>query len=747
VLIKPSSAATILARVARAIAEPGSPPASTLDERAFRDEHFRVVNRALVEKAGDLEASRQRLAALIEVGGQLASERNPSSLIRIACSAARDVTLAQQAVIGLMDEQTGGVATLVGVGFDAAGMSRLTLPSADSPFIKALIADRQLLRGTNPTGDPGAIGLPDDHPPVHSYLAVPIMSGTRVYGWIGLRNKLGADAFSELDEQVASTIGIQAAIAYENARLYADSLSRRFELEAEVRERERVGEELRTNQERTEFALEAARTGIWDLDLLTGRLVWSESLAAIFGLTRAEAPTSMDGFFRLVDPDDRERVAQAFEAAVAGGGDFAVEFRTARNDTGDRWVQGRARIFVDEDGRPLRALGVGTAISERKLLEQQLLIAQKLETVGQLAGGLAHDFNNLLTTVLGYANLIEVTFESDDPRRQDLAEIRGAAERAANLTRQLLATSRRQVVQRTLVDLNDLLAETSQMLRRLIGEHITLNLSLAEDLPAVRADPGQLEQIVMNLVVNARDAMADGGTLSVATADLLVPPGGAGGQGPPPGRYVHLRVQDTGTGMSDDTRAHLFEPFFTTKDRGKGTGLGLATVYSIVNQNDGHIEVASRLGEGTLFDIYLPVAEGVADRAPRHPTEPVRGGREVVLVVEDERAVRYLIRTALERAGYQVVDCGSPDEVSRLPASAIDALDLLVTDVLMPGSSGPDLYKRLSASHPELRVLYVSGYSDTGGTSGTLLEPDTAFLAKPFTADDLNRKVREVLDR
>jgi nitrogen-specific signal transduction histidine kinase/CheY-like chemotaxis protein len=387
-------------------------------------------------------------------------------------------------------------------------------------------------------------------------------------------------------------------------------------------------------------------------------------------------------------------------------------------------------------------------IGERKSLEEQVRQGHKMEAIGQLAGGVAHDFNNLLTVIHGYADLVLATMTTDDPRRGDVDEIVKAAARAAGLTRQLLAFSRKQVLQPALVDVNTLVANTCGMLRRLIGEDVELVTNLARDLDSVYADAGQLEQILMNLAINARDAMPHGGRLSIETAAVAVDDSSAMGHTDvKPGSYVMLAVADSGTGMDEQTQERIFEPFFTTKERGRGTGLGLATVYGIVRQSGGYISVETKPGCGATFKVFLPRAGAPAvGDIPLAGVEPAPTGSETLLLVEDEEAVRFLSRTLLERAGYHVLDAADPHQAEDLFRQHADAIDLLVTDVVMPGSSGPSLFARLSAERPSLKVLYMSGYPDESMVYPSTLLPKVEFLQKPFTAEALMCKVREALD-
>jgi len=398
-------------------------------------------------------------------------------------------------------------------------------------------------------------------------------------------------------------------------------------------------------------------------------------------------------------------------------------------------------------GRPA-ALAMAHDITKRKSVETQLLQAQKMEAVGRLAGGIAHDFNNLLTSIFGSSDLLLEDSGVKDQRRADVEDIKQAAQRAAALTRQLLAFSRQQVLAPQVLDMNALIADLAKMLRRLIGEDLEFRTVLAPDLGAVRADPGQLEQVIMNLAVNARDAMPHGGKLTVETANADLDDAYAQTHAPVvAGRYAMLAVSDTGIGMDTKVKAHIFEPFFTTKEIGKGTGLGLATVYGIVKQSDGYIWVYSEPGQGTTFKIYLPRVEAAAEPPAPKPISPASlRGSETVLLAEDEEAVRKLTRRVLEAHGYTVLTAADGQEALRVAEGHTGPIHLLLTDVVMPNMGGRQLAERLVSGRPDTNVLYLSGYTDDAIVHHGVLEPGIAFLQKPFTPQGLARKVREILD-
>jgi signal transduction histidine kinase len=389
-----------------------------------------------------------------------------------------------------------------------------------------------------------------------------------------------------------------------------------------------------------------------------------------------------------------------------------------------------------------KALAEASVRRERLQLQQDLARAQKLEAIGRLAGGVAHDFNNVLTAILGSAELLMMDTPPGEHAREEVEIIRDAAVRAQDLIRQLLAFSARQVLQPVVLDLNDLIRDLGRMLRRLIGEDLTLDTDLAGDLGAVRADPGQVEQVLVNLAVNARDAMPDGGRLAIRTENVDVTDGGD----LPAGPYALIEVTDTGTGMDAPTLARVFEPFFTTKERGKGTGLGLASVYGIVRQSGGHIAVTSTPGVGTSFRIHLPRVDAPVDtsRAARVVSVPA-AGTETLLVAEDEQMVRVLIRKVLEQAGYTVLLASGGAEALQLAARHAGPIQMLVTDVVMPGMNGRELARRLLELRPDTKVLYLSGYADDAVERHGVLDPDTAFMQKPFSPGALASRVREVL--
>jgi two-component system, cell cycle sensor histidine kinase and response regulator CckA len=452
-------------------------------------------------------------------------------------------------------------------------------------------------------------------------------------------------------------------------------------------------------------------------------------------------------WFEFLPKAQRMEMTDVFRELVQGDSHAHYENAIVTKAGEERMIAWNNTVPRDAHGRPTGTLSIGEDVTERQRLERQLRQAQKMEAIGRLAGGVAHDFNNVLSAIFGYVDLLREGFAEESQTQQDLGEIRKAAERASGLTRQLLAFSRQQVLEPVVLNLNDLVEDFEKMLRRVIGEDIDLRLAPARDLGNVRADPGQVQQVLMNLVVNARDAMPTGGTLTIETANAELTEQYAELHQPvTPGSYIMLAVSDTGIGMDQELQARIFEPFFTTKEKGKGTGLGLSTVYGIVKQSSGYVWVYSERSRGTTFKVYLPRVDAPA-RAPAPPREAKRlTGTETVLLAEDDDMLRPLAKELLAKLGYTVLEAANADQALELARKYDGPIQLLLSDVVMPGPSGRELARRLAVTRPDTKVLYVSGYTDDAIVHHGMLEAGLNFLQKPFTPQTLARKVRDVLD-
>jgi PAS domain S-box-containing protein len=530
--------------------------------------------------------------------------------------------------------------------------------------------------------------------------------------------------------------GIITAIMYTYVRR---DLDQRRQAAAELESQRQAEEKIRASEELYRKLFEANPHPMWAFDIETLRfLAVNDAAVAHYGYSRDEflAMTIKD-----IRPPEDVPLLLARLAARPSGLNLGARSRHMKKDG--------TLINVEITSHPMEYAGhraeivLATDVSLRHQLDEELRQAQKIEAVGRLAGGIAHDFNNLLTVVQGYGEMLQGQLGKSHPSSPLIDEIMRAAGRAAELTAQLLAFSRRQMVAPRLFCPNSIVSDTEKMLRRLLGNHVLMVMDLAADLGEVLADPGQVEQVLLNLVINARDAMPDGGKLTIATRNIDVSAQNASSPSDlRPGPYVFLSVADTGMGMDEEVRSHLFEPFFTTKPVGQGTGLGLATVHGIVAQSGGSIAVWSTLGAGTTFKVYLP-----RQTTPAPATDPsatLTSDKRTVLLVDDEITVRRLVAAALRARGYAVLEASSGQEALLYCQSQQHAIDLLISDVVMPGMTGPELARKLRAAHPSLRVLYLSGYAGAAGTANGI--DDTNFLPKPFGVDALCEKVRALLD-
>ena len=503
--------------------------------------------------------------------------------------------------------------------------------------------------------------------------------------------------------------------------------------------------DLRESAYRLQLAVASGHLGIWDWDFKSKVMVWDDRMLELHGITRDSFQGDIEAWQKRVHPDDLDRSKEEIMAAIKGEKEYDSEFRAVHPNGEVKVIKTDGLVIRDADGRAIRMIGLCRDITGHRLLEEQLRQSQKLESIGRLAGGVAHDFNNILTVIMGYAEISVLQLPEGDPVKKNLQEIVKAANRSREITRQLLAYARQQVVSPKLVNLNDLVIETEKTLSRLIGEDIILRFNPGDDLWMVKIDPSQFSQILMNLAINARDAMVRGGNLDITTVnthlDELYFKKYLDSKS---GDYVQLTVSDNGDGMDRATLQHIFEPFFTTKEVGKGTGLGLATVYGVVKQNHGFIDVYSEPGHGTAFKLFFPRSAEVCAPESISRQEIVRSSA-IVLLVEDDDAVRQLTAEMLKVMGYTVLLAETPKAALTICEKSDTCIDIILTDVIMPGMSGKEMQEKINAIRPWVKVLFMSGYtSDIIAQRGVLAE-GTHFIQKPFNMNTLNAKIQETL--
>ncbi len=733
------------------------------DELTIANEELQANMARLEESLAELESARARSAFLAEASRQLAGSLDyETTLASVARLAVPD--LADWCFVDLLggDGSTRRVAlahadpsddslaaALRDVSFDlrdahpvAEGIragQAIVVPEVTDDYLRGIARDEarlEKLRALGPT----------------SYIFMPLVARGRKLGVITFTATRSRRQYGSADLALAEELGQRAALAVDNARLYQDAQTAQAELR-------RAAAALEVERGRFEAVLRQMPGGVIVADAESRRLFLSNAQAAeVLGMTSTPA-TSIDEYFaheafhpdgRPYRKEDRPLIRSLRSGEVVSGEEMDI----VRPDGGRARIMASSAPVRDRDGRIVAGVATLHDLTERKRMEaalrateEQLRQAQKMEAVGRLAGGVAHDFNNLLTAITGYSELL-LGGVGEGAVRKDLEEIRKAADRAAALTRQLLAFSRQQVLEPRVLDLNAVVADMESMLRRLIGEDVDLVALRAPALGRIKADPGQVEQVLMNLVVNARDAMPDGGKLTIETANVDLDDAYARRHvSVRAGSYVMLAVSDTGIGMDAETQTHVFEPFFTTKAPGKGTGLGLSTVYGIVKQSGGHIWVYSEPGKGTTVKIYVPRVDGPLGEAATAPlTTPKAARGETILLVEDDPGVRALACRILTAAGYTVLAAQDGAEALRVNASHEGEIALVLTDMVMPEMNGHALAERLTAARPGLRILYMSGYTDKAILRQQAFEPGVAFVDKPFTPIALARKVQEMLD-
>jgi PAS domain S-box-containing protein len=607
-------------------------------------------------------------------------------------------------------------------------------------YLRALETEPYALAAHDAPADPRTCELARsylDPLGITALLTAPIRRHGRVIGVLCIEHVDQTRAWTAEEQTFAASLAAMATLTLEAA----DRRSSQEALEHHVRER---SEDLRRTTAHLQTIIEESPLAMIELDHIGRVTTWNAAATALFGWTKDEV---LGRELPYVPPGQEQASDELWASVMGGGAPRNLELRRRRKDGTLVDVNMWGSLLHGHHDQTIGSIGFFIDATEHKQLEDQLRQAHKMEGIGRLAGGVAHDFNNLLTVINGCATLLLDQVRAEDPLHLSLTEILTAGQRAAALTKQLLAFSRRQVLRLQVFDLNEALVSITSMIERLIGEDVSLVRNLDSQPCTIRADRGQIDQVVMNIAVNAKDAMPEGGHLTIATQTITVT------QDNPaphsvllPGTYVHLMVRDSGQGMDRDTLSHIFEPFFTTKEEGKGTGLGLAMVYGIVKQSQGFIFADSIPGSGTTFDLYFPLVETPVPVPAPVPASRPYSGRETILLVEDQQAVRQLLTNVLSEYGYRLLEASNGQEALRLIAATRTPIDLLVTDVVMPQMTGPALAKHLRRQWPNLRVLFMSGYAEGTVLPTFLAEPGIGFIQKPFLPAELAKKLRDLLD-
>lgn len=733
----------------------------------FDREHLKLITDKLAEKAIELRVANQKLSAMFDLCHQLETEHESIQLLEKFCKVTREVIGAKWVAIGIRDDSQKALKHFRSIGLDNNSAGQLKILSEENETFSALLKEEQPCRVNKINGNLNVMGLPDGFLSMSSFLSVPLISQGRNYGWLCVADKLGTGEFKEEDEQLAVTLASKLIVTYENTLLYGESKSRAAELELEIAERKhaqneqaRLHDQLKSESQRLNNIVDTLPGVVWEFwgkpDIATNQFNFvSDYVEKMLGYTVEEFFSTPNFRFQIIHPDDLERIVQETTALYEKAESGTQEFRIIAKDGRTVWVEMNFIVITDENGNPVGMRGFTTDITERKYTEEalrksevQFRQAQKMEAVGQLAGGVAHDFNNLLTVIIGCSELLLSKLSPDNPNRKLIDDILYSGERGAALTSQLLAFSRKQILEPKILNVNDTVKSVEKMLHRLIEEDITLTTVLDASGGKIKVDPGQIEQVIMNLAINARDAMPHGGKLTIETYNVeLENENWAHEFEYSPGRYVMLAITDTGCGMTQEVKEHIFEPFFSTKEQGKGTGLGLATVYGIVKQSGGFITVYSEVGVGSTFKIYFPeVTEEDATATVISKASTVEKSNETLLLVEDNANVKESVKLILEANGYKVLEADSGQSAVEIFETYKGIIHLVVTDVVMPEMSGRELAEVFRARHKGLKVLYMSGYTDDAILRHGIIGSNEAFLQKPFSMLALVKKVRKVLD-
>jgi PAS domain S-box-containing protein len=738
-ILKPCEPEKALAIIQEALGLEIQEPASPAPIQTGGDAIPLLID-AFFEKGKQFDAVSIRLASLLELGMDLAHSCGLDGIMDKAGNAARKIIGANYSGIGILAADGAHLRSFAFFGGDPEVAAKLVHPAFSGPIFREIVSERKPRRAFSPYGEPARLELPVYHPPVRSFLGVPLEAGNRVYGWIYVADKLATLEFTEGDSRILTALAAQVALAFENSERFRTIQEHALQLETEIAERERA-------EDRFRVLVETAPTGIVIADE-RGRIAEvNAQVLRMFGYDRGELigePIETLLPERLRDSHQGHRSGYMKHPHVRPMG-VGMELTARRKDGTEFPVEISLGPLVTKEGVLISSTIMD--ITGRKKMEEQLRLSQRMESIGKLAGGVAHDFNNLLTVIMGCAEVILEGLPPDHPAVRKVELIRQTGASAADLTRQLLAFSRQQMLQPRVLDLKEIVERTEVLLRRLIGENIELAILLEPGLGRVKADPGQIEQVLLNLAVNARDAMPQGGRLTIEGRNVELDESyKEQDQQAVPGRYVMLTVADTGCGMARETQARIFDPFFTTKELGKGTGLGLATVYGIVKQSGGFIWVYSELSKGTLFKVYLPRVEQSAQPAKQvEPEATVLRGCETILLAEDSESLRELAREYLESVGYTVLEAISGKEALQRAKDFDGTIHLLLTDVVMPEISGPELASQLMSLRPGIKIIFTSGYTDDAIARQGVLDPAVVFIQKPYRPKALARKIREVL--
>jgi PAS domain S-box-containing protein len=699
-----------------------------------------VLIDAFFEKGKQLDSVSIRLASLLGLGLDLVRSADTEGLLQIACEGARRTIGASFCGLGILAGDGHKLRSYALFGAGPEATANMTQPIFDGEVFASLVRGKGTRKEFNPYGVPAGLDLPAYHPPIRSFLGCPLRAGEQVYGWIYVADKLGLLQFTEQDAEILQTVAGYVALAYENAQRFQTIHERTKRLEIEIEERKHA-------EERFRMLVETAPAAVVITDE-KGRIAdLNAQTLTMFGYQREElvgqsVELLLPERLKTIHEEHRADYAKQPHPRPMGLG---MELFGRRKDGTEFPVEISLGPLTTKEGLLVSAAIVD--ITARKRIEEQMRQSQRLEAIGKLAGGVAHDFNNLLGVILGCCDTITEAMPAEDPLAKRIGLIKQAGTSAADLTRQLLAFSRQQLLQPRVLDLKEIVAHVQAMLGHLIGEDVEFRASIDPDVGSIKADPGQIEQVLVNLAVNARDAMPKGGRLTIRVQNADLDESYKQQHQPViPGPYVMLSVEDTGCGMDRKTQARVFDPFFTTKGLGKGTGLGLATVYGIVKQSGGYIWVYSEVEQGTVFKLYFPRIGQTAPVAEKVDVgRDALAGCETILLAEDSESLREMATEYLQSLEYAVIGAVSGKDALQRAEEFYGAIDLLLTDVVMPEMSGPELANQIAVARPAIKVLFTSGYTDDVIARQGMLNPASAFIQKPYRPKALARKVREVL--